>query len=127
MSTITTTLSGQYQNQITDLPNLNDLRFENIFKMYKTELNHYYYNLLTSISLPVELDPDSYYVITFNRKSPWTIISYNVYGTTDLWWLICLVNQITNLIKINNNLTTLKIIKPEYVRSIITEIQNQLQ
>jgi len=125
-NTINTTLSGQYQNQINELPTLSDLRYENIFKVYKTELNHYYYNILNTISLPSDIDSNTYYTINYNSKTPWTVISYNAYGTTDLWWLIIIVNQITNPIKVPSNLTKLKIIKPEYVRSIIMEIQAQL-
>ena len=127
MSTLNSTLSGLYQNEITNLPNLNDLRYENIFKVYKTDQNHYYYNILNTVALPTDLHPNSYYTINYNRRSPWTAISYNVYNTTDLWWLILLTNQIVNPIKISDNLTTLKIIKPEYVRAIVTEIQAQLQ
>lgn len=127
MSTISSTLSGQYQNQIRELPNLSDLRFENIFKVYKTDLNHFYYNILNTISLPTEMNTESYYTINYNHKTPWTVISYNNYGTIELWWLICLSNSITNPIKVSSNITQLKIIKPEFVRSIIGEIQAQLQ
>ena len=126
MSTIISTLSGQYQNNISDLPNLSDLRYENIFKVYKTNQNHYYYNILNTVSIPLDIDSSTYYLINYNSKMPWTVVSYNAYGTTDLWWLILLTNQITNPVKLPKNLGQLKIIKPEYVRSIVAEIKSQL-
>lgn len=125
MSTINTTLSGQYQNQIKDLPNLNDLRYENIFKVYKTDNNHYYYNILNTVTIPADLDPSAYYYINYNKHTPWTVISYNQYGTTNLWWLIVLANQIRNPLKADD-ISQIKIIKSEYIRTIINEIHNQL-
>ena len=49
-------MDGQYQNKINTLPKLNDLRYENIFKMYKTPDNQYYYSILQAVNIPNIID-----------------------------------------------------------------------
>jgi len=40
-------MDGKYQNNIDELPNLEDYRYENIFKIYqKGDKDFYYYNIL---------------------------------------------------------------------------------
>ena len=117
---------GQYQNQIAALPPLNDLRYENIFRVYQTNQNQYYYNILNTIYLPEQIDSTKTYTITVKQNMPWTMISYNAYQTIELWWLICLVNKIYNPIKNPSTGTTLQIVQPQYVRQILDEIKAAL-
>jgi len=55
---------GQFQNSVDDLPRLLPTRYENIFKLYKTEYNQYYYNILNTVQFPDDLNPSVYYEIT---------------------------------------------------------------
>jgi len=112
----------QYQNQIQELPSLEDVRYENIFKVAKTD-KFFFYNIIKKISIPEDIQSDIYYEIRINSNKPWTTLSNEIYGTQDLWWLICLVNSIYNPI---NNPTlgeVYKIIKPDYVNPILVEIK----
>jgi len=119
-------MEGDYQNSISSLPPLKTTRYENIFKLYKTEDNFYFYNLLQSIYLPENIDETTIYYQQATTKMPWTVISYNAYKTTDLWWLICLANNIFNPIKFPEEGSLIKIIKPQYVTQILNEISNNL-
>lgn len=118
---------GKFQNKLADLPVLKNLRYENIFKIYKNEDNLYYYNLLQSIFLPENLNEDLIYYQSINSKTPWTLISFNAYKTIELWWLICLTNQIFNPVKFPDRGTVLKIIKPQYVPNVLNEIKQALK
>ena len=112
----------QYQNQIQELPSLEDVRYENIFKVAKTD-KFFFYNIIKKISIPEDIQSDIYYELRINSNKPWTTLSNEIYGTQDLWWLICLVNKIYNPI---NNPTlgeVYKIIKPDYVSPILVEIK----
>ena len=112
----------QYQNQIQELPSLEDVRYENIFKVAKTD-KFFFYNIIKKISIPKDIQSDIYYELRINSSKPWTTLSNEIYGTQDLWWLICLVNSIYNPI---NNPTlgeVYKIIKPDYVNPILVEIK----
>lgn len=117
---------GQYQNSIEELPKLNPSRYENIFKLYKTDYNQYYYNILNTIQLPEDINPAIYYTITVSEKMPWTMISFNEYQTMDLWWLICLTNKINNPLKLAEIGKELKIIRQEFLKFILDEIKLKL-
>jgi nucleoid-associated protein YgaU len=119
-------MDGQYQNAITSLPNLNTFRYERIFKMYSTDQNQYYYNLLQSIFLPDEIDDSKVFYLNVKQNLPWTMISFNAYGNIELWWLIMLTNKIYNPIKNPPVGSVLKLIKPEYIAEILKEISNSL-
>jgi hypothetical protein len=119
-------MEGQFQNSITDLPSLNSIRYENIFKIYKNKDNQYYYNLLQSLFLPNNIDGTKFYNMLISSRMPWTTVSFNAYKTIELWWLICLTNQIYNPVNFAKAGSSLKIIKTQYVPGIIYEIKNTL-
>lgn len=121
-----TSALGYYRPDISVLTQIGQNNYENIFRMYTTENNQFFYNLLTNITIPQELFPNSYYVIKVTKSIPWTVISYNEYATTSLWWLICLANNIDNPIQYPSPGTSLKIIYPELVKNVINEINTKL-
>jgi len=118
---------GQYQNNISTLPNLNIYRYEKIFKLYQTGNNQYFYNLIQSIFLPDQLDKRALFYITVQQQQPWTTISYNVYKTIELWWLILLTNKLYNPFELPATGTVLAVIKPQYIPDILKEINAKLQ
>jgi len=86
---------GLYQNEINILPILKIGDYERIFKVYSETLENkefYFYNILSKIDLS---DIDSEFLDYYNVKSklPMTILSYNIYGDMNLWWLIYLLNK----------------------------------
>lgn len=115
----------QNQNDIDVLPKLNAYNYENLFKVYRdSDSEPYYYNILNTVALPEELDPAVYY--DYKVAGPfisWTNLSFKVYATIKLWWIICLANNITNPTQYPEAGITLKIIRPEYVREILASIK----
>lgn len=92
---------GFFQNEIGSLPTLNNTRYENIFKLYsvkKTTDNYYYfYNIQKKIQLPGMISGSYIKTVNVNRDLPWTTLSYIIYGTQDLWWLIVLLSKPDNI------------------------------
>jgi hypothetical protein len=119
-------MDGQYQNSIASLPSLNMYRYEKIFKMYQTNDNQYFYNLVQSIFLPEKLDQRALFYLTIQQSQPWTMVSFNAYQTIELWWLILLINNIFNPFEQPKTGTTIKLIKPEYIPDILKEIDASL-
>lgn len=115
----------QNQNNIDVLPKLNDYNYENLFKVYRdSDDTPYYYNILNTIAFPSDLDPSVYYEYTVPGPFiTWTNLSYKVYGTIKLWWIICLTNNIINPTQYPEGGAKLKIIRPEYVREILSSIK----
>ena len=108
-------------NDIKDLNRLGKSRYENLFKVGKNN-EFYFYNILKTVRFPENLNSDSFYYKRINSRMPYTAISYQVYNTQDLWWFILLTNNITNPVQVLETGTKLKIIKKEFVNSIIENI-----
>jgi hypothetical protein len=114
----------QKQNDINNLPTLDQFRYENIFNVYQNKTGQYFYNILRKVNFPEDINETVYstYVVP-NDNLPYTFISYKVYGTIYLWWVICSVNHIINPVNYPTAGTKLKILKPEYVRSVLQSLQ----
>ena len=117
---------GDYQNSINELPVLNDLRYENIFKVFKTKDNFYYYNISKTVTFPDTLDPRQIFYYRVKRKMPWTMVSFNIYNSIELWWVLCLLNKIKNPVLAPKTGTLIKAILPGKLPGILAEIKNQL-
>ena len=113
------------QNDINSLPALESFRYENIFNVYQNDNNDYFYNILAKVNFPDDIEQAYYstYTVPVNNM-PWTLVSYNLYGTTLLWWVICSLNKIQNPVQFPIAGTQLKYLTPTYARLVIAELQN---
>jgi hypothetical protein len=94
--------------------------------LYKTSDSQYFYNILSTISFPDDLDANLFYSLSINEKTPWPIISYSAYGTIELWWLLAIINKVQNPMEIPNN-GSIKILKAQYVRPVLAQLNQLLQ
>lgn len=121
-------MNGQYQNYINELPSLELYRYENIFKVYQTgDKNFYFYNIIKKLAIPDDINSDIFITVTIKNNIPLTVLSYNLYGTTYLWWLICAINKIQNPFDPNLSGKSIKVIKKQYIKTILDNINTQLQ
>lgn len=112
------------QNNIKELPKLTTENYENIFDVFTDENDRYYYNLLQTISFPNL--PDGYfdaYNITYGDT--WPFISYKIYNTPNIWWILLLANNIQNPVKSLVPGTTIKAPKINIVKIILAELLTQ--
>ena len=120
-------MHGNYQNNIIELKNLELTRYENIFRIFNTgDKNFFYYNIVKKVAIPDSLDERLFYHVILPKGTPFTTLSYNAYGTIDLWWLILIINNITNPIKGLPDGKKIRLLKPEYVEQILDSIEIQL-
>ena len=124
MSTIN---NGAKQNKIEDnsISSLQSTLYENIFNVNLVDSDnpHYFYNTLNKVSFPEELSGDVYDDISLNHDMPWTTLSYRIYDTIDLWWLIVLINKPDYIFMAKGGINY-RFIKPQYVASILKKINN---
>ena len=113
------------QNSIIELEQLNEYAYERIFKVYKDD-NHYAYNILRTIHIPEKLDDAVFYYTRVNGRVSWTNLSFDFYGSIKLWWLICIVNGILNPVILPKPGTVIKVIKPEYIKDFLHQINQQI-
>ena len=120
---------GAIQNNVETLPRLTTDRYENIFNVFKLSKDqdntYYFYSILNKIQIPNTLDESIYDTIKLTKNLPWTTFSYQLYETTNLWWLIFLLNNPKNIF-IAEAGREYKYILPEYIDPILTSIASQI-
>jgi hypothetical protein len=122
-------MDGNYQNYIDALPNLELYRYENIFKVYQTKdgNNDYFYNIIKNIQVPQDINYQIFDTIALPHNTALPVLSYQLYGTTYLWWLICVVNNIQNPFDNTIYGKDIKVIKKQYIKIVLDAIKQQLQ
>ena len=113
------------QNKIPELPTLPDTRYENIFKLAKQD-KYFFYNLSRKINFPSDVSDQIYFETYVNGNVPWTTFANQVYGDQNLWWLICLTNNIQNPIDNPVPGKKYKVINATLVSRILSEINKQI-
>tara|TARA_E500000318_G_C3569248_1_gene217100 strand:- start:4740 stop:5111 length:372 start_codon:yes stop_codon:yes gene_type:complete len=115
-----------YHNDIEELSKLSYTRYENIFQIAKNN-NYYFYNILKKINFPDNIDSRSYNEVIVSSSVPYTTLSFKYYDTQDLWWLICMVNNIKNPITNIKAGTKLKILSVDAVNQVLAAIDNTIK
>lgn len=121
--------SGMFQNDLMDLPLLEPGRYEKIFRLYNKK-DKYIYNILKRVNIDLSnADTETFTTISLRAEAPWTNVSFQVYGTTDLWWIIyiCNKNIVNNPVQLVPGGSKLTVIKPYKLRTIINEIESDLE
>lgn len=126
----TVTEIGLYISEIPSYPQIEEVSYENFFKLHIYNDEFAFFNLLKKINIlsnTNDINPN--YFITYNVDVdiPWVVFSYKVYGTVNLWWLLCLVNNIQDATKNPSFGSQIKAIKPEFVNTVINQINIQLK
>lgn len=111
------------QNQIEDLPVLNQENFEQIFNVYQNKDGLYYYNLLQTIVFPSDLPVSLFQIYSISNQDTWPFISYKSYNTPNLWWIILLANNIDDATTIPRPGTTIRIPNFGVVREVLTQLE----
>ena len=120
---------GSFQNDIEDLEQLGPGRYENIFRVYAKD-QKYIYNILRRVDIDLNsADPATFVEMRLKTEAPWTNISYQIYGTVDLWWLIYICNKdiFKNPLHLVPGGTMLRVIKTDKLQAILNEISSDLK
>ena len=123
MSTITT---GTKQNNIVELNKLSDELYESIFNVNLIEnkdKSFYFYNTLEKVIFPDFINTEVFDIKTLDTDTSWTNLSYKIYQTISLWWVIFLLNNPTYVFKAKAG-STYKFIKPEYISNVLTQLNS---
>tara|TARA_R100000951_G_scaffold107239_1_gene102449 strand:- start:449 stop:817 length:369 start_codon:yes stop_codon:yes gene_type:complete len=118
-------ITGKSRKNIADLEAISSELYENIFKVNLIEnkdKNFFFYNTLNKIIFPDDLSGDTYDELTVQVDTPWTTLSFNLYGTINLWWVVYLINK-PKYIFLAKSGSTVKYITPSSIRSILNSMQ----
>lgn len=114
------------QNEIKTegIDKLSAQNLENLFYVFQNDKGQYFYNINKTVNFPEDLDPTLYFQYETKPKDTWTTISYEYYGDIRLWWVICSANQILDPTKHPEPGTILKVILPDIIRNILTQLKD---
>jgi hypothetical protein len=101
-----------------------EFQLENLFNVYEdSESQKYFYNILKTVNIPKDLNPEvfDFYPVKFGDM--WTSIAYKFYGEVSLWWVVCTANQILNPTQQPEVGTIIKIIKSSYIAEILNQLK----
>ena len=76
-----------------------------------------------SIAFPEDANNPIYGIKYIAENTPWTILSYTLYGVVDYWWILCSLNQ--SQIFYAEEGSEIRYILPEYLDDIVATIQAQ--
>ena len=110
------------QNSTKGLKKLQPENYENIFNVYQETTGMHYYNLIQTIVFPTNLPKGFFDTYEISHGDSWPFISYKMFNTPNLWWVILLANQIHDPTTIPVPGTTLLIPKTEIVKEILSQI-----
>ena len=106
--------------EFDEFMSINDL--ENMFDLVLDKRKNYVYNL--NKTLYVSVDPDALPVYVCDHEMHWPLISYKIYGTTRLAWLLWKLNNVTpkDIFKAKQPKDEVKYLPKQYCDSIISDI-----
>lgn len=120
-------MTPKKQSDYNDLPKLSTYRYENFLHIYEDEYKNKFYNLLRTINIFPANNSSAEDEYLVENGDTWVYISYKFYKTMDLWWFVCEYNQIKNPTKLPEAGKKIKILKPDLVWTVISEINRQLR
>ena len=112
-----------------DIPELKNsvYKYENYFNVYEQEDGKRFFNVLRNISIfpASNSQVEEEYIV--KSQDTWYSIAYNYYGSINLWWVVCLYNQVINPLLPLAQYSVLKILKTKYVGLVLSELQKQIK
>jgi hypothetical protein len=88
--------------------------YQTIFETYISSENIPFKVLNKRVIFPDDLNSPIYTFKNITANTPWTVLSYQLYGTIDYWWLLCAVNKNNNMYYAQDG-TQVAYIKAEYI------------
>lgn len=113
------------QNEIPDkiVSQLRSTNIANIFNVYLNDEGRYMYNILNGIHIPVELGKTLYRAVFPLQGEYLPQLSYRMYRTIDLAWLIAETNKIYNMLEPLNPSISVRILNDDIVRDILLQLK----
>lgn len=124
-------MANKVFTQITDPRDLSSNSWANTFHLARyldsagnTETIANIFNSLTVRGSFLD-DYQNYEVYEIEQKDTWEGISYNTYGSVNLWWLLCLVNEIQDPFEQLEVGKRIKLIKASVVNEVLYQIEKE--
>ena len=95
--------------------------YKDIFNDYKTVEGIPFKLFNKRIVFPEDKNLSIYAYTNITADTPWTILSYQIYGTIEYWWILCALNEYNMYYEREG--TSVVYIKEEYLQAILNSIE----
>lgn len=98
--------------------------FENFFTVHEDEDGYFFYNL--NSNLYIDIDKSQLKEFTCDHTFHWPLISYKIYGTTRLAWLLWKLNDVSaaDIFKPKHPGDKVLFLERNYVESIVADLND---
>ena len=121
---MSTVINGTNRINVKELTDLSRNLYENIFNVQLVNNDNksfYTYNLLNKVIFPDSLNTAFVEEVTVMGDKPWTTLSFELYGTIELWWTIVLLNKPEEIFMAKAG-TAYKYIKPGVMANVLKQL-----
>lgn len=94
--------------------------YSNIFNTYQTTEGFLYHNLSKRVVFPFDESLDMYARYYVDEDVPWTILSYQLYGSIDYWWVLTSLNK--DMVFYAERGNSVLVIRPDYLTDVLKRI-----
>jgi nucleoid-associated protein YgaU len=96
-----------------------------LFNLLRDHDETKFMNIFRSYSLNDDVVEDTVYYNSYEVENDdwWDNISFKYYGTPNLWWVICMMNNITNPFEEINPGDNIKILKSEFLYQFLQDVE----
>lgn len=98
--------------------------YSQVFDRYKDDNGTIFFVPINNIILPQDRSIDIYEDQYIDTDTPWTVLSWKIYGTIDYWWILSQLNKDTNSHFYAKVGSTVTIIKPSRIGDVINSLKN---
>lgn len=95
--------------------------YSNLFNGYYTEEGIPFYLLDKSVIFPSDKSLDIYAKMYVDDDTPWTIMSYKLYGTIEYWWVLNSLNK--EMIFYAERGKEILVIHPDIIEDVLKKIK----
>lgn len=92
-----------------------------IFNNYKTTEGQPFFMINKRVVFPQDKTLDIYDIYYNQDDTPWTVLSYMLYGDISYWWVLSLLNR--SMIFYAEKGREIQIIRPEKINDVLSKIQ----
>lgn len=97
--------------------------YSKLFNLYYTTEEIPFTLKNRSIAFPEDEGNPLYGIKYIADNIPWTILSYNIYGTINYWWILCSLNQ--SQIFYAEEGSEIRYVLPEYIEDVVATIKQE--
>lgn len=102
------------------------INYQSIFNHYQTDDGKTFFVPTEQIVFPEDTSLIIYDTMYIDTDTPWTILSWKIYGSIDLWWILCSLNRDNSYFYAKQG-TTVRFIREQFIDEVMKQLRMEVQ